>query len=165
MATSRMAKLRMPRSLRRDVVFHRRLFDRITEHPLFQFAVCHGEAVMLPLMFGPGIQQKRLYIYIGRFRVVVDSPARSTIAPANSLILINLVQEIGALGWIDDIFDGNQNWPKVGGLFLEHAQFAPMIPRAEIDRRAWKPKSKLQEQGRAHPNPGNEEGHANVGAF
>ena len=52
------------------------------------------------------------------------------------MILINVVEEIRCLRWIDDIFDCNQNWPKVGGMLLEHAWFTPMIPCAEINRRA-----------------------------
>jgi hypothetical protein len=39
---------------------HRRRLEGIAEHPLLKFAVRHCEAVMLPLMFGPGIHQKRL---------------------------------------------------------------------------------------------------------
>src|ERR1700722_126302 len=73
------------------------------------------------------------------FRVKVDAPPCSSIAAANSLILINVVQESRRLRWIDDIFDCNQNWPKVGGMFLEHAWFSPMIPRTEINRRVRNP--------------------------
>ena len=40
-----------------------------------------------------------------------------------------------------------------------------MIPCAEINRRARKRKGKLQEQGRANSNPGNEEGHASIRVF
>src|SRR5580700_2660615 len=99
------------------------------------------------------------------FRVKVDAPPCSSIAAANSLILINVVQEIRRLRWIDDIFDCNQNWPKVGGSLLEHAWFTPMIPHTEINRRAWKPKGELQEQGRADSDPGNEEGDTSIRVF
>src|SRR5580692_8598674 len=99
------------------------------------------------------------------FRVKVDAPPRSSIAAANSLILINVVQESRRLRWIDDIFDCNQNWPEVGGMLLEHAWFTPMIPCAEINRHVRKTKGELQEQGCADSDPGNEEGHASIRVF
>src|SRR5271169_6462600 len=99
------------------------------------------------------------------FGVKVDAPPCSSIAAANSLILINVVQESRRLRWIDDILDCNQNWPKVGGMLLEHAWFTPMIPCTEINRRARKPKGELQEQGRANSDPGNEEGRASICVF
>src|SRR5271169_2324490 len=99
------------------------------------------------------------------FGVKVDAPPCSSIAAANSLILINVVQESLHFSWFNDIFDCNQNWPKVGGMLLEHAWFTPMILCTEINRRARKPKGELQEQGRADSDPGNEEGHASIRVF
>ena len=49
---------RMPRSVGVDVMLCHRSFERVAEYPLFKFSVCHGEAVMLSFMFGPGIHQK-----------------------------------------------------------------------------------------------------------
>jgi hypothetical protein len=43
-----------------DIVLHGRGFERVIEDMLFNLMVCNGEAVMLPLMFGPGIHEKRL---------------------------------------------------------------------------------------------------------
>src|SRR6266481_1279654 len=98
-------------------------------------------------------------------RVKENAPPRSSIAAANSLISINVIQESRRLSRIDDIFDGNQNRPKVDSMLLEHVWLAPMIPCAEINRRARKPKGELQEQGRADSDPGNEEGHASIRVF
>jgi hypothetical protein len=51
---------RMPRVLCLDVVFYRRGFERVAEYSLLNFMVCDCEAVMLPLVFGPGIHDERL---------------------------------------------------------------------------------------------------------
>ena len=127
-----------------DVMFHRRRFERVAEHPFFKFVVCHREAVMLSLMFGPGIHQKRLKIEIRGLRVIENSPPRGAVAAANSLIPIDLLQEIRRFQGINDIFDRHENRAKIGGVFLEHARVAPMIPRAEVNSGAGKSKWKLQ---------------------
>src|SRR5580692_6793048 len=98
-------------------------------------------------------------------RVKENAPLRSPIAAANSLIAINPIQEVLRLSWSDYIFDSNQNRHKVGGMLLEHVWFAPMIPHAEINRRARKPEGELQEQGRPDSNPGNQESHACIRVF
>ena len=127
-----------------DVVFHRRRFEHVAEYPFFKLVIRHREAVMLSLMFRPGIHQKILKVEIRGLRVIENPPPRGAVAAANPLVPIDLLQELRRFQGINDIFDRHEHRAKIGGVFLEHARVAPMVPRAEVNSGAGKSKWKLK---------------------
>ena len=76
-----------------DKMLNLNRLDSISEHLMLNLTIGHGETVMLPLMFGPGINLEAFEVDIRSFCIDEDSPTRRTIAPANPLILVDGMEE------------------------------------------------------------------------
>src|ERR1700722_10787440 len=146
-------------------MLHDDWFQRVAYDTDFNFAVRYGEAVVLPLMFGPGIHNKRFQIDIRSFRIVVNSPPCGAVAATNSLIFVYLFQEIRRLRRINHIFHGNQNRPEIRGGLLEHLRRGPVIPFTEDNGRVRKPKRELKQHGCGNSDGRYEKGRTNTCAL
>ena len=75
--------------------------DSIAKHLILNLAIGHGKAVMLSLMFGPGINLEAFEVGIRSFCIDKDSPTRRAIAATNPLIFMDLMEKLRGLCWID----------------------------------------------------------------
>jgi hypothetical protein len=89
-------------------------FAGITEHSILHLAIGQREAVMLSLVFGPGVNLKALQIDIRSFRIEKNSPARGAVTAANSLIFVDLMQELRRFLRIDEYFTVTRTGPSSG---------------------------------------------------
>jgi hypothetical protein len=147
---------------RRNIVLYLDGFEGITKHPLLQFAIRQREAVMLSLVFGPGINLKTLQIDIRSFCIKENSPARRAVTATNSLILVDLMEELRRLCWIDNILQSDEDRPLIRGRFLKHGGLDPVIPSAEVHCRIRQLKQSSQKQTCTGPNAGESKSCMNI---
>jgi hypothetical protein len=74
-----------------NIVLYLDRFEGITQHSLLKLAVGQGEAIVLTLVLGPGINQKALQVNIRSFCISEDTPARRSVTATNSLIFMDLM--------------------------------------------------------------------------
>jgi len=118
-------------------VLHLDRFDGIAEHLLLDLAIGYGEAVMLSFVFSPRINLEGLQIGVWSFGIGEHSPTRCAVAATDSLILVDLIEELLGLSWIDDIDQDDENRSLVWRGLLNHGRLSPVIPTAEIQIRIW----------------------------
>src|SRR5579863_3697582 len=137
-----MVSLTCPRTLpqatfaqvpRVDVVLYLDRFDGVAQHVFLKLAVGLSEAVMLPLVFRPGIDFEALQICIRRFCIDEDPPAYRAIAAPHTLVLVDLMEKLGSFRRINYILHGDEDRPLVAVRLLDHDRFNPVIPDAEIE--------------------------------
>src|SRR5271163_2271040 len=118
--------------------------DGIAKHLMLNLTVGYRKSVVLSHMFGPGINLEALEVGVRSFCIDEDSPARRTIAPTNPLILVNVMEKLGCLRWIDHILHRDEDWPLAEIRLFKCRQFAPMIPGTKIGGNSRQPEQKLQ---------------------
>jgi len=132
--------------------------DSIAQHLLFNLLIGNGEPIMLSLMFGPGVNLESLKVGIRGFCIEKDSPTCRTVTATNPLILVDLMEKLRSLRWIDHIFHCDEDWPAAGIGLRKCCRLSPMIPGTEIGRDRRQPEQKLQRQTRSGSDGGEHQG-------
>ena len=127
-----------------NVVFDFCWFERQSLDFIFKLSVSVSRALVLPLMFRPGIDEEGLQISIGGFGIVEHSPSSCTVATANPLIFVNHSEKLGREFWIDDVFNSYQNRPLIGFWFRKQGWFSPVVPTAQVKIRGGERQGKPQ---------------------
>src|SRR5271156_1060946 len=88
--------------------------DGVPKYLILDLSIRNREAVVLPFVFGPGTDQESFEVEAWGFGIIVNAPACRPVAPANSLILINCLQEIPRFVGSHFVFHRDEHRPRVG---------------------------------------------------
>ena len=84
-----------------------------TQHALFELPVRNRKSIVLPRVFRPRLDNEILEIYPRILRVVINAPAHGAVASSNPLVVVQRIQKLRNLPWIDAVFNGDKHRPFV----------------------------------------------------
>src|SRR5689334_17453996 len=101
---------------------------------IFDGAITHADALMLPQMLHPGLHDEAFDVAALCPWILVDDPVDGAVAAANRLEVADGLPECFGLRWIDSVFDLDPDGAIVGCGHDIEMRLGPVRRRGEIQR-------------------------------